>query len=231
MTSRQSSVCRGVAWRHVQRAVALALIALAASLALGASGTSRAAAAPTTRLYTQKPCTAVYAAPDTKSRLLTQLLGGADVTSVGPLDSGGAHWQHVRIWSGLDGYILAGQLGTGFPSDASEGSCEFPGVPDPQDDLLPASRGPWPVSLTGKLSAPATLFARADGRSLPVDALPVGAAVAITAWASDGAGGPWYQVSAAGRAGWLWSGNVRLDMPNPPPHTMPAPPLLPPAPG
>jgi len=220
MTSLQSSVCRGVAWRNVQRAVALALIALAASLALGASGTSRAAAAPTTRLYAQKPCTAVYAAPDTKSRLLTQLLGGADVSSVGQLDSGGAHWQHVRIWSGLEGYILAGQLGTGFPSDASEGSCEFPGVPDPQDDLLPASRGPWPVSLTGKLSAPATLYARADGRSLPVDALPVGATVAITAWASDGAGGPWYQVSAAGRAGWLWSGNVRLDMPNPARHTV-----------
>src|SRR5260370_5408021 len=188
MKSLPSIGWRGAAWNHVQRAVALALIALAASLALGASGASRAAAAPTAHLYAQQPCTAVYAAPDTKSRLLTQLLGGADVTSVGQLDSGGAHWQHVRIWSGLEGYILAGQLGTGFPSDASEGSCEFPGVPDPQDDLLPASRGPWPVSLTGKLSAPATLFARADGRSLPVHALPVGAAVAITAWARDGAG-------------------------------------------
>src|SRR5712691_8238354 len=138
MKLRQSSGWRGVAWRHVQRAVALALIALAVSLALGASGTSRAAAAaPTTRLFAQQPCTAVYAAPDTNSRVLTQLLGGGDVTSVGQLDSGGARWQHVRIWSSLEGYILAGQLGTGFPSDASEGSCEFPGVPDPQDDLLP----------------------------------------------------------------------------------------------
>ncbi|HKB48293.1 MAG TPA: SH3 domain-containing protein, partial [Ktedonobacterales bacterium] len=202
----------------MQRTIALALIALAASLALGASGTSRAAAAPTTRLFAQQPCTAVYAAPDTNSRVLTQLLGGGDVTSVGQLDSGGARWQHVRIWSGLEGYILAGQLGTGFPSDASEGTCEFPGVPDPQDDLLPASHGPWPTALTGKLSAPATLYARADGRALPLDALPVGAAVAITAWAGDGAGWPWYQVSALGRTGWLWSGNVRLDMPNPARH-------------
>src|SRR5260370_17070938 len=131
MTSRQSSVCRGVAWRHVQRAVALALIALAASLALGASGTSRAAAAPTTRLYAQKPCTAVYAAPDTKSRLLTQLLGGADVTSVGQLDSGGAHWQHGRIWSGLKGYILPCQLATWFPPPPTAASCDFPPVPAP----------------------------------------------------------------------------------------------------
>src|SRR5258708_23473980 len=126
MTSLQSSGWRGVTWRHVQRAVALALIALAASLTLGANGTSHAAAAPTTRLYAQKPCTAVYAAPDTKSRLLTQLLGGGDVTSVGQLDSGGARWQDVRIWSGLEGYILRRQLGTRFPSDASGGSWQFP---------------------------------------------------------------------------------------------------------
>jgi hypothetical protein len=171
--------------------------------------------AATSILSAQQSCTDVYASPDTHSSLLTQLPGGADVTSLGQTSAGGVSWQHVHFWSGLDGYIHAGDLGSAPPADAVEGSCAFPGVPDPQSDLLPENHGPWPFAAQGTLSAPATLYAHPDRGSLPIAGVGFGAPISIVSWASDTGGQPWYQVTTSTGPGWLWSGDVRLAEPNP----------------
>lgn len=170
---------------------------------------------PTKLLYAQNPCTPVYVYPNVHSTLITQLLGGTDVTALEQTQANGATWQHVRIWSGIDGYIPAGALIGKHPADASEGDCTYPGVPDPAVDILPASRGPFTLSAKATVHAPATLFRQADDRGLPLAGLPIGLALTVTAWASDAAGRPWYQVQSAAGDGWVWSGNVRVTMSNP----------------
>jgi hypothetical protein len=171
--------------------------------------------ATTTLLYAQHACAAVFASASTHSTMLAQLSGGADVTALETSTVSGVSWRHVRFWSGLDAYMHASDLGGQPPAVASEGACAFPGVPDPQTALLPASRGPWPLAARGRVSAPATLYSRANAQSLPLAGLAVGASVTISSWASDASGQPWYQLNAPNGGGWLWSGDVQLDMPNP----------------
>src|SRR5215813_7144880 len=168
---------------------------------------SQPRAAP--NLFAVQPCTPVYAKPDTKSTLLTQLLGGADVTAIEQNTVGGATWQHVQFWSGIEGYIPASALSARPPTPAKEGSCPYPGVPDPQPDLLPANRGPFSLSASGVTTTAATLYPQPSARALPVATLPLGAKLSISKWASDDAGRPWYLVSTDGVSGWVWSGVVR----------------------
>lgn len=171
--------------------------------------------APAKLLYTRAPCTPVYLYANVHSTLITQLLGGTDVTALEQTRANGATWQHVRIWSGVDGYISADALVGQHPVDASEGDCTFPGVPDPAVNILPASHGPFALSVKAIVIAPATLFRQPDDTGLPLAGLPVGWALNVTNWASDAAGRPWYQVQSAAGDGWVWSGNVRVTMPNP----------------
>lgn len=175
---------------------------------------------PTKLLYARDACTAVYLYPNVHSTLITQLLGGADVTALEQTQANGATWQHVRIWSGIEGYIAANALTGQHPADASEGDCTYPGVPDPAVNIVPASHGPFALSAQATVSAPATLFPQPNDKGLPRAGLPVGLAVSINAWASDDSGRPWYQVSNSAGDGWVWSGNMRVTAANPAKQTV-----------
>ncbi|MFI5275827.1 MAG: SH3 domain-containing protein [Ktedonobacterales bacterium] len=173
------------------------------------------AATPNSLLFTQSACALVYAAPSATAPLITQLLGGTDVTLI---DSKTPGWTHVRIWSHTDGYLASSALGATPPAIASEGDCVFPGVADPQPDVLPADNGPFPLNTQGRTTEPTALYAWPAASAPPVASEPIGAALRISQWASDGAGQPWYHVQAGASVGWLWSGAVRLDEPDPATH-------------
>ena len=174
-----------------------------------------APATPGSLLFTQAACAPVYAAPSASAPLITQLLGGTDVTL---LDTQTAGWSHVRIWSHTDGYIPSSALKTTAPATASEGDCAFPGVADPQPDVLPANNGPFPLSARGATTAPTALYAWPAASAPPVASASMGAALRISQWASDGSGQPWYYAQTSAGAGWLWSGAARLDEPDPATH-------------
>ncbi len=207
-------------WRHVWAAL-LAAVLLYASLSTLSltthaaplrSGVAIVSAAPPTLAYTLAPCVAVHTAPDQSAPLITQLLGGADVTLLGTANPG---WSHVRIWSHTEGYVTSVGLSATPPANDSAGDCTFPGVPDPQPGAVAAPKDPQPLQATAQTTAPTTLFAWPDTHAAPLAGLSTGVPLTISQWASDGAGKPWYHVSTPQGSGWLWSGDARLDEPDP----------------
>ncbi len=199
--------------------VATLVLALIATLALDGQSTGALRAYATSQpglAYTQAPCAPVSTAPNSKAPLITQLLGGTDVTLLGT-SSG---WSHVRIWGGMDGYIPASALAATPPAHASEGDCSFPGVPDPTVAILPHDPGPFPLTESGATNGPATLYAWPSQSAAPIAGLAAGAPVSISQWTSDKDGRPWYHISASAGAGWIWSGNIRLAQPNPATHAV-----------
>ncbi len=198
---------------RIRRAVTLAL-ALVVTLALGGqhAAAPRAFAATQAGLaYTQAPCAPVSTAPKSTAPLITQLLGGTDVTLLGAASG----WSHVRIWGGMEGYIPASALAATPPAHASEGNCSFPGVPDPQVDMLPHDTGPFSLTASGATNGPATLYAWPSQSAAPVVGLAAGASVSISQWAGDTDGQPWYHVATDAGAGWIWAGNIRLSAAGP----------------
>ena len=214
---------------RIRRAVTLAL-ALVVTLALGGqhAAAPRAFAATQAGLaYTQAPCAPVSTAPKSTAPLITQLLGGTDVTLLGAASG----WSHVRIWSGMEGYIPASALAATPPAHASEGNCSFPGVSDPQVDILPHDTGPFSLTASGATNGPATLYAWPSQSAAPVVGLAAGASVSISQWAGDTDGQPWYHVATDAGAGWIWAGNIRLAQPDPATHTVNGKPVWAPAAG
>ncbi len=169
-------------------------------------------------VFAQMPCTPVYVKSNAGTTVITDLLGGTDVVPLGQVTANGSTWQHVRIWSGVEGYIPQDDLGDSPPDPATEGTCAYPGVPDPQSQALQAASGPWQLTAQAVAASPAAVLSRPDGTSVPVGSLAVGAQVSISHWASDGAGEAWYQATTGGTdalTGWIWSGALRLTTPNP----------------
>jgi hypothetical protein len=164
-----------------------------------------------TYLYAQGPCTPVYTAASKQSAMITQLLGGTDVT----LLDANKTWTHVRIWSGIEGFIPSSALGTQVPAHAREGVCNFPGLPDAEQTPLPVDAGPWPLTSQATVIAPATLHTQPDDTSLPVGALSLGQTVSITQWVGGSSQLPWYHLQAPVGSGWAWSAAVRLSLPDP----------------
>ncbi len=161
--------------------------------------------------FTQAPCAPVSTAPSMTAPLITQLLGGTDVTLIESV----SNWSHVRIWDGVEGYIPSVLLAATPPARASEGVCSFPGVPDPQVDILPADPGPFPLTANGATNGPVTLYAWPSRNATPKAGLAADTAVSINQWAGDTGGQPWYYVTAGASAGWVWAGNIRLAQPDP----------------
>jgi hypothetical protein len=149
--------------------------------------------------------------------MITQLTGGTDVVSVTDANAPKG-WSHVRIWSGIDGYIPANRLGTQLPEKAREGVCNFPGVPEAYAETLPPDKGPWPLSAQGTLTQSATLSSQPDEASPPIASLADGQALSITQWITGLSGLPWYHVQTPAGSGWLWSGAVHLTLPDPDTH-------------
>lgn len=203
---------------HIRRAVTLA-VALVAVLALSshsyAAPGAHAALQPGLA-YTQAPCAPVSTAPNSAAPLITQLLGGTDVTVLGAASG----WSHIRIWGGMEGYIPTRALAATPPARASEGVCAFPHIPEAQVDILPRDPGPFPLTASGVTNGPATLYAWPSQEAIPEAGLEAGAPVRISQWASDEAGQPWYHVEADASAGWIWAGYVRLDQPDPATYTV-----------
>ncbi len=202
--------------RIARVSVALAtLLALAASLLWlgGPAWAARQASTVTTTLaFTQAPCAPVHVAPSASSPLITQLLGGTDVSLLDTRTSG---WSHVRIWSHTEGYLPNTALGAKPPAVASEGDCVFPGVADPKPDALPANDGPFPLTAQAQTLAPTMLYAWPDSAATPQAGMASGAPLTISQWASDGSGQPWYLAHGSAGAGWVESATVRLETPDP----------------
>lgn len=174
-------------------------------------------AAPTasTILYALKPCTPVYAKTDNRSTLLTQLLPGTDVVSLGTSTVGTTHWTHASFWSGIDGYIPSGYLSTTFPAGVADNGCSYPGLPSAESNPLATAHGPFPLKGNAFVLVPATVFTKPSSHSMPITNLAVNTPITFTAWASDVNGSPWYEIANAQGAGWLWGGNIRMNIPNP----------------
>lgn len=174
----------------------------------------------TSFLYAQKPCTPVYASPDTHSTLLTQLLPGTQVTSLGQVTQGTSHWAHVSFWSGIDGFIPSAQVSGAFPAGVSDNGCSYPGLPSADSNPLTTQHGPFPLSGRAIITIPASVYNKPDARAMPLANLATGTALDFTAWASDTNGSPWYKVSVDQGIGWIWGGNIRMDLPNPATRTV-----------
>lgn len=164
-------------------------------------------------LFVQHPCTPVYAGPGFQGPLLTQLLGGADVT---PVASGSSSsWTHVQFWGEMDGYIQASALGAQSPEQAREGDCAFPGLPDTAPEDPSNDHGPWPITAQGVIVAKAALGAQPDPAAPSTGVLAKGATVTLTQWGVGPNGQAWYQAQGTSAAGWVWSGAVRVQSPDP----------------
>jgi hypothetical protein len=190
--------------------VALACLALISGLL---SSAPIAHAASSSLLYTQPPCAPVYTAPSKQSLIITQLLGGTDVTATG--EGGASGWTHVRIWSGIDGYIPSPLLGPQQPGHPREGVCNYPGLPDAVAEDPPADAGPASLNAKGVTVVAAPLYAQPDANSQQTATLAPGQAIAISQWAAGPGGQPWYQASAGGKSGWIWSAKVKLSIADP----------------
>jgi hypothetical protein len=176
-----------------------------------------AQAAGTSLVYAQHSCTAAYDAPSTSAHLITQLLGGTEVTLTGTQRTAdGAVWDHVKLWSGLDAVIAASDLKTTPPTYAEEGVCTFPGLPDALTDLLTPSTGPWPLAVHGTAAAPTALVSAPSAGAFPMSEVALGTSLDLTGWASDRDGQPWYRVvTSTGAGGWIPVTSVRLSQPDP----------------
>jgi hypothetical protein len=167
-------------------------------------------------VYAQHPCTAVLDAPSTAGRLVTQLLGGSELTLVADQSAAdGTGWAHVKLWSGLDAFVADADIKALPPSRPEEGVCAFPGLPDALADPLAPSPGPWPVVAHGVISVPLTLMNAPDAAAFPLVAVPIDRGVTITAWAADTGGRPWYHLVTADVTGWAPAAAIQLDQPDP----------------
>ncbi len=174
-----------------------------------------ARAAASSSLYAQKPCTPVYASTDAHSTLLTQLLPGTEVKSLGQETVGAQQWTHVSIWSGIEGYIPSSVVSANFPAGVGDNGCSYPGLPIAESNPLTTEHGPFPLAGHATVTLPATVYARVDTRSMPLANLAPGTDLVLSAWATDAHGNPWYNAATAQGSGWIWGGDVRMDQPNP----------------
>lgn len=202
------------AFRLFCRAVLLVLVGVASLLPVMPSSNAARAAASNS-LYAQKPCTPVYASADTHSTLLTQLLPGTEVKSLGQVAVGAQQWAHVSIWSGIEGYIPSNVVSANFPAGVSDNGCSYPGLPVAEANPLTTQHGPFPLAGHATVTLPATVYSRVDTHSMPLANLTPGTDLAFSAWATDARGNPWYNVAIAQGSGWIWGGDVRMDQPNP----------------
>jgi hypothetical protein len=135
------------------------------------------------------------------------------VTATGEGDASG--WTRVRIWSGADGYIPSSLLGPQQPEHPREGVCSYPGLPDAEAEDAPRDTGPAPLTAKGATVVATPLYAQPDSASQQVARLAQGQAITISQWAAGPGGQAWYQASANGKSGWLWSAKVTLSIADP----------------
>lgn len=211
-------ISRGASWyKRLRHAVLLIVVVTAAVLATAMPGPAATRAAPLapSSVYAQKPCTPIYARADTHSTLLTQLLPGSEVASLGQVTIGTQHWTHVSFWSGIDGYIPSEQVSATFPAGVGDNGCSYPGLPPAESQPLKTEHGPFSLRGRAFVTLPATVYANPESNSMPITTLATSTAVTFTAWASDASGSPWYNITLPQGTGWVWGGNIRMDMPNP----------------
>jgi len=163
-------------------------------------------------LYIQSACTPVYTFPSKQSALISLLLGGNEVTAIA--EGTTASWAHVRIWSGVEGYVPAKNVAA-TQVKQRDGACAYPGLAIPDSVDLPRDAGPWALAAQGVAASPATLYSAPDDGSVPVAALPLGQPVSVTQWAPDSKGQPWYRVDVPAGGSWARATSIRLTTPDP----------------
>ena len=215
-----ASQMTGRRWAYARRALIAALFIISMLPLAPIARTALAQSETPSFLYAQKPCTPVYANPDTHSTLLTQLLPGSEVTAIGETAVGSQHWAHVTFWSGLEGYIPSDQVSPKFPAGIGDNGCDYPGLPPAEANPLQTAHGPFPLDGHATVTMPATVYTSAHTSSMPLANLAAGVDLTFTAWASDGRGNPWYQVSLPAGTGWIWGGAIRMNMPDPATQTV-----------
>jgi hypothetical protein len=135
------------------------------------------------------------------------------VTATSEGDASG--WTRVRFWSGADGYIPSSLVGPQQPEHPREGVCSYPGLPDAIAEDPPTDTGPAPLSAKGVNVVATPLYAQPDSASQQVATLAQGQAITVSQWAAGPSGQAWYQASANGKSGWIWSAKVTLSITDP----------------
>lgn len=198
--------------RGLSRLVALALCLLAPLCTISVARAAPAAAP--TLVYAQHPCIQVVNAPSLTAQVLTTLLGGNDLMSVGTATSAdGATWDHVKFWSGVDGYVRASDLGPKPPAkDQLGGESVCPPFTPGVD--LPVGNGPWPLIARGHFIAPTAIFSSPTLKGFPTGEVSPGAQAAINQWAADADDEPWYHITTGATDGWVQVSAISIDMPD-----------------
>src|SRR5262249_12127432 len=106
-------------------------------------------------------------------------------------------------------------LGVRQPDHPREGVCNYPGLPDALAEDPPANAGPAPLSAQGVTVVATPIYAQPDANSQQVAALAEGQAIAVSQWAAGPGGQAWYQATANGKSGWVWSAKVKLSVADP----------------
>lgn len=189
---------------------------VACLVALCAPRLARAMPSPSpTLVYAQHPCTIVAATPSSSAPALAALLGGNDVTLIGPVTAAdNTTWDHIKIWSGVDGFVREADVGPKPPTNDKLGGETICPPFTPAVDL-PTGSGPWPLIVRGHFIAPTTLLSEGSARGFPTGEVSPGAVAAINQWEADGNDDPWYHVTIGATAGWVPVQTIRLDLPDP----------------
>lgn len=168
-----------------------------------------------TLVFAQHPCTQVLSAASDSASILTELLGGNDMTYAGPVPTpDGTAWDHVKIWSGVDGFVRASDVGPQPPPNNQLGGEENcpPFTPGADE---PSGSGPWSLVAQATFIAPSTLLSTSSLTGFPTGEVAQGARASINQWAADSSGNPWYHVTTGSAAGWAPVSRLRLNMPDP----------------
>jgi hypothetical protein len=150
------------------------------------------------------------------SERLTRLPPDAHVQVAGEVQSAdGQGWYAIRLWRSLDGFVKRDGLAFTPSPLKGPGSASTPWKP-----AQPPAQGPFSLQATGRTRLDGEFAAVPDGPG--VGSLAAGTAVAVTAWATDARGRPWYAFTVtadgaprAGTAGWILARAILLETPDP----------------
>lgn len=120
-------------------------------------------------------------------------------------------WYAVRLWGVVPGWIRADQTTFGDPPPSTPTAEAGPASARP----APGLSAPIPLYTTGTTNDLVYLRVASNAQSTSRALLAPGTTVHVWAWQPDGTGSPWYQVTVGQQAGWIWSGGVDLNSPQP----------------
>ncbi|HVA88799.1 MAG TPA: SH3 domain-containing protein, partial [Chloroflexota bacterium] len=163
---------------------------------------TRAGASAPHSMWSRAWETRVRAAPN--GRILTELDLDQEVEVTGRQTTvGGVTWLQVTLWGALTGWTAADLLALAPVAGPGYGSAAP--IPTPAGPHLP-----MPLRATARVSAAAELYVTPSAAGAVAAALRPGAALTVTAWATDRTGEAWYAVRTGSEAGWVSASSADL---------------------